>query len=82
MEIDQLILENSRGKCVVYPLATVNSNNDTYVYYSKEIKKNYKIEDIYVGKLIDNHLDPVENEKMEYLENKLKKFFSNKNNNN
>ena len=76
-KIDQLVLENEKEKFIAYILGEIQYNNSVYIYYVRELKNNYNIEDIYVGMLNSNgSISSVPNEVLSYLEDKIKKIIN------
>ena len=75
MDYDTMTIKNDYGiEETIYVLAVLNYNNYNYIYYAKELKDKYYLSDIYIGKMFNNNILPVEDDVIPYLENKLREM--------
>ena len=75
MDYDTIIIKNEYDiDETFYVLALLNYNNYNYIYYAKEFKDKYNLDDVYVGKLVNNSIEPVEEDVIFYLDSKLREL--------
>ena len=76
--IETILVNDNNKEITLYVLLEINNNNKKYIFYTKELKKYFSKDDIYVGEITEkNQLIPLNNKLIPSFENIFENIMKN-----